>query len=118
MQNRRRLVSRVSSNRWQHVAAIAAQRNVIAKEAARLKRDGGGLGVNLAYSEMVLGTIGKVAGNRNLACSSWGSAEARFARVEKMGKLLEFQATLLKDLRLNSARCKSGASLSATKILR
>jgi hypothetical protein len=39
MQNRRRLVSRVSSNRWQHVAAIAAQRNVIAKDAARLKTD-------------------------------------------------------------------------------
>ncbi len=98
--------------------AIAAQRDVIAREKARLIRDGGGTGINLAYSEMILGTIGKAAGDRMLACSNWGSAEYRYGRVQKMGKLLEFQAVLLAGLKANASSCKSGAALGSLKALR
>ena len=98
--------------------AIAAQRDVIAREKARLIRNGGGLGINLAYSEMILGTIGRAAGDRTLACSNWGSAEYRYARVQKMGKLLEFQAVLLAGLKANVSGCKSGAVLGSLKALR
>jgi eukaryotic-like serine/threonine-protein kinase len=106
------------ANRGKFAEAIAAQRDVIAKEKARLIQHGGGLGFNLAYSEMILGTIGKAAGDRALACSSWGSAEARFARVEKMGKLMAYQKPYLEGLRRNGADCATGVTLIALKPLR
>jgi eukaryotic-like serine/threonine-protein kinase len=106
------------ASRGLYVQAIDAQRDVIAREKARLMRDGGGLGINLAYSEMILGTIGRAAGDRALACSNWGSAEYRYGRVQKMGKLLEFQAILLAGLKTNVSGCKSSAALSDLKALR
>ncbi len=105
------------ANRGQYAQAIAAQRDVIAREKARLLRDGGGRGVNLAYSEMILGTIGRAAGDRALACSNWQSAEARYASIDKIGKLVAFQKTLLNGLRKNVAACAAGVALSDMKPL-
>jgi eukaryotic-like serine/threonine-protein kinase len=106
------------ANRGLYSEAIAAQQDVIAREKARLIRDGGGYGINLAYSEMILGTIARSAGDRALACSNWGSAEYRYSRVEKMEKILAFQTALLIGLRQNVAGCKAGTSLNALKALR
>ena len=105
------------ANRGKYAEAIAAERDVIAREKARLLRDGGGRGITLAYSEMVLGTIGRAAGDRALACSNWQSAEARYARVDKIGKLVAFQKTLLIGLRKNVADCAAGIALSNMKPL-
>ena len=90
------------ANRGRHAEAIAAERDVIAREKARLLRNGGGRGITLAYSEMILGTIGRAAGDQVLACSHWQSAEARYARVDKMDKLVGFQKTLLASLQKTS----------------
>ena len=105
------------ANRGKYAEAIAAERDVIAREKARLLRDGGGRGITLAYSEMILGTIGKAAGDRALACSNWQSAEARYAKVDKIGKLVAFQKTLLTGLRKNVADCAAGVALSNIKPL-
>jgi eukaryotic-like serine/threonine-protein kinase len=106
------------ANRGHYAEAIAAQRDVIAREKARLIRDGGGLGINLAYSEMILGTIGRQAGNRALACENWGIGETRYASVEKKGKILAFQKVLLAGLRRNVADCKAGVDLTKMKPLK
>lgn len=106
------------ANRGRYPEAIAAQRDVIAREKARLVQHGGGLGYNLAYSEMILGTIGQAAGDRALACGNWASAEARYTRVEKVRKLLAYQKVYLDGLRRNKARCLSGTALSAFEPLR
>jgi eukaryotic-like serine/threonine-protein kinase len=97
--------------------AIAAERNVIAREKARLARDGGGLGTTLAYSEMILGSIGQKADDRALACGSWQIAEARYARIKKV-KLLAFQAKILAGLRENVSGCVSGKKLQSLNALR
>ncbi len=106
------------ANRGKYAEAITAQRDVIASEKARLIRDGGGLGYNLAYSEMILGTIGKAAGDREMACSNWASAEARYTSVERKGKLLAYQKVYLDGLRRSKALCSSGAALSGMQPLR
>ncbi len=106
------------ANRGKYPEAIAAQQDVIAREKARLIRDGGGLGFNLAFSEMILGTIGQAAGNRNLACTNWHSAEMRYAGIEKKGKLLTYQKPYLTDLRHNNVGCSKGTALSSLKALK
>jgi eukaryotic-like serine/threonine-protein kinase len=106
------------ANRGRYAEAIAAERDVIAREKARLISDGGGWGYNLAYSEMILGTIGQQAGDRDLACTNWNSAAARFSSVEKKGKLLAFQKPLLAGLRENIAGCTAGRALAQLKALR
>jgi eukaryotic-like serine/threonine-protein kinase len=106
------------ANRRKYPEAIAAQQEVIAREKARLIRDGGGLGFNLAFSEMILGTIGQAAGNRDLACTNWRSAEFRYSDVEKKGKLLTYQKSYLTNLRKNIEGCTSGKVLSSLQPLK
>ena len=117
----------VVSESWsQHLAnigrypeAIAAQREVIARESRRVAAEGGkALGVDLAFSEMILGVTARKAGDRNLTCQAYARAERRYGRVERLGKLTEFHAGFLPGLRKSVARCRAGDPLSAFQDLR
>lgn len=107
------------ANRGLYPQSIAAQRAVIDREKKRLARDGGGsTGINLAYSETILGVNARKAGDRALACESWMIAERRFTRIEKLGKLMEFHKAFLPGLRTNVRNCAQGKPLSSFVELR
>lgn len=106
------------ANTGRYAESIAAQRAVIEREKARSARDGGSTGVNVAFSEMILGVNARKGGDRATACEAWTSAERRFSRIEATGRLVEFHAAFLPGLRRNVALCAQGAPLSAFGPLR
>ncbi|ODU23001.1 MAG: hypothetical protein ABS87_00025 [Sphingomonas sp. SCN 67-18] len=106
------------ANIGRYPEAIAIQQALIAQEKARTAREGQGLGVGLAFNEMMLGATARKAGDRAMACDNWRLAEARFAQVAGSGKLLEFYAAYLPGLRRNLARCDAGEPLSTFTDLR
>jgi eukaryotic-like serine/threonine-protein kinase len=109
------------SNRGLHAEAVATQRKVVAGVAERLKKGDPQRPIalaNLAWAEMTLGLIAKKGGDRALTCAQWESAEARFASIEKRGKLLGFHKDFLPGLRANLAHCRAGRPLSAFQPLR
>lgn len=92
--------------------ALAVHQASLDETRARLTRFGG-TGVDLAYSEMVMGELARQAGDTALACRSWTSAERRFANVERQGKLLGVFNGYRPKLRQNLARCGRGAPARA-----
>ena len=96
--------------------AITLQKEVIAlrisnigpKRNARLVSD-------LGFSQMILGIIGRDAGNRALACQSWIAAEATVGELERRGQLSGFIKDFLPGVRAKKKLCESGAKLSALK---
>ncbi|MBB5684915.1 hypothetical protein [Sphingobium boeckii] len=105
------------ANRGHFAEAIAAQRTVVENAKAYLVR-WKGIGIDLAYNELILGDIARKAGNRSLTCESWISAEKRFTRIEASGKLLEFHKAYLPALRGNVGLCVQGAATTRFKPLR
>lgn len=93
--------------------AIAEQRRIIDE---RIRRIGGvtndRVGTDLAFSQMILGTIARKAGDRALTCEMYESADAIFTPIEKAGNLIAFQAAFLPGIRRNVERCRKGEPLS------
>lgn len=107
------------SNTGRHAAAIAEQRRIVAARQALLA--GGGEerpSADMAWSEMILGLLARRSGDRELTCSSWRSAQARFLGVQAEGKLIPFHAAFLPGLGANVERCDAGRPLSAFGPLR
>lgn len=66
----------------------------------------------------MLGQIAKQAGNRTLACQSYAGAEARFAKAEAAGRLMEFHREFLPGLRRFIGLCQTSAALKDFGTLR
>jgi serine/threonine-protein kinase len=99
--------------------AVALQREIIASRLQANGADPEGIhAANLAFSEMMLGVIGRIAGDRALACRSWGEANGHFARAERDGALVGFHAAFVPGLRRNVAACEAGQPLTAMGDLR
>ena len=107
------------ANRGRYPQAIAAQREVIATVTKRLKPDRRVITLSdMGYQTMMLGVIGRKAGDRALACDSWRSADALFREIEGKGKLLGFHAAFMPGLRGNLKLCAKGRPLAMFKPLR
>ncbi|HEY9216458.1 MAG TPA: hypothetical protein VIO94_00305, partial [Phenylobacterium sp.] len=107
------------SNRGRHVDAIAEQRKVLATVAARLTPERRAITLaDLGHSHLVLGVIGRKAGDRALACESWGRSRALFDEVIKKQPLTGFHASFQKGLDANLALCAAGAPASAMGALK
>jgi serine/threonine protein kinase len=106
-------------NIGRYADAIAEQRRIIEE---RKRRIGGvtneKVGADLAFSEMMLGTIARKAGNRALTCEMFTSAEGHFAPIEAAGNLIAFHSAFLPGLRANLERCRTGQPLSSFGPLR
>lgn len=105
------------ANQGRFAEALAAHRRVVDENAARLA-SGGGLGIDLAYSQMLMGVTARKAGDRALACESWAAAERRYAEIDAKGKLLGFFEGFRPGLRANLARCAAGAGVASFTELR
>ena len=99
--------------------AIATQRDVISghKKLLAVKRSANTLGAH-GFSHMILGIIGRDAGNRTLACDSWRQAERDFADLQKRGTLSGFFAEFLPGMRANLEKCAAGRPISDFGALR
>jgi serine/threonine-protein kinase len=93
--------------------AIARQREVVVLREAVVtpERRSNALG-NLAFSQAILGVIGRDGGDRGLACDSWRQSEANFGELERRRELLGFFAEFLPGIRANVRKCGEGRSLS------
>lgn len=89
--------------------AIAEQKRILAERIADL--DETSSGVHAGWSELVLGQIARQAGDRALACQSYAGAEARFAKAEAAGRLIEFHREFLPGLRTFIGYCRDGVAL-------
>ena len=89
--------------------AIAEQRRILAARIADM--DETSSGVHAGWSELVLGQIARQAGNRALACEAYTGAEARFAKAEAAGRLIEFHREFLPGLRKFIGLCRDGTPL-------
>ncbi|HEY0116079.1 MAG TPA: serine/threonine-protein kinase [Allosphingosinicella sp.] len=99
--------------------AIAIQRSIIDSRLRANGADPEGIhAANLAYSEMMLGVIGRKGGDRALACQSWEQANRHFERAQRDGALVGFHAAFLPGLRRNLAACRAGRPLSAMSEMR
>lgn len=100
-------------DRGRFAEAIATQREVIAghRKLLTVKRSANTLGAH-GFSHIILGIIGRDAGDRALACDSWRQAERDFADLQKRGTLLGFYAEFLPGLRANLAKCAAGRPAS------
>lgn len=96
--------------------AIAEQQKIVDARIAEM--DETSSGANAGWSEMILGMIARDSGERELACSSFTSAEARFTKADAAGKLIAFQQAFLPGLRRTVDQCKRGRPLSEFKPLR
>jgi serine/threonine-protein kinase len=105
------------ANHGRFAEALAAHGRVIAETERRL-RTYGGTGVDLAYSRMLEGVTARKAGDRALACRSWGEAERRFDDIARKGKLLDFFANFRPGLQANLRLCAAGAPTTSFKELR
>lgn len=89
--------------------AIARQREVVtAREAVLTSERRTGALLDLAFSQAILGVIARDAGDRALACGSWGDSERHFSEVERRDELLGFFAGFLPGIRANVAKCAAG----------
>ena len=89
--------------------AIAEQKRILAERIADM--DETSSGVHAGWSELILGQIARQAGDRGLACQSYAGAEARFARAEAAGRLIEFHREFLPGLRSFIVKCGDGTPL-------
>lgn len=96
--------------------AIAEQRRILAARITDM--DETSSGVHAGWSELMLGQIAKQAGNRTLACQSYAGAEARFAKAEAAGRLMEFHREFLPGLRRFIGLCQTSAALKDFGTLR
>ncbi len=95
--------------------AIAEQQRIVADKIASMDATSSG---RMQDGELILGTIAKQAGERTLACESYTSAEARFAKAAMEGRLVAFHEAFLPGLRAAISMCKAGRPLSEFKPLR
>ncbi len=103
-------------NVGRHAEAIAEQKRIFAARIADM--DETSSGTHAAWSELMLGQIARQAGDRKLACNSYIGAEARFAKADAAGRLIEYYKAFLPGLRVNIAVCRSGGPISAMQPLR
>ncbi len=96
--------------------AIAEQKRILAARIADM--DETSSGVHAGWSELTLGQIAKQAGDRTLACKSFTGAEARFAKADAAGRLIEFYKAFMPGLQARIAICDAGGPLSAMGPLR
>lgn len=93
--------------------AIAMQQEVVALRrrgvgADRKARTVGNLGFALA----ILGVIARDAGERALACRSWGESATLLGEVDRRGEILGFQKSLLPGIVRKREACATGGSLA------
>lgn len=103
-------------NVGRHAEAIAEQKRILAARIADM--DETSSGTHAAWSELMLGQIARQAGDRALTCTSYINAEARFAKADAAGRLIEYYRAFLPGLRANIAVCNDGRALSAMRPLR
>lgn len=96
--------------------AIAEQKRIVAAKIADM--DETSSGADAGWGELILGTIAKRAGERQLACENYTSAEARFTRADAAGRLVAFHQAFLPGLRASIALCQAGRPLSEFQPLR
>lgn len=96
--------------------AIAAQQKIV--DARLAEEDETSSGADVAWSQMILGIIARDSGERDLACRSFTSAEARFTKADAAGRLIAFQQAFLAGLRRTVDQCERGRPLSEFKPLR
>lgn len=98
--------------------AIALQQQVVDGRRANVtaERTSGSLS-DLAYGYAILGSIGRDAADRELACESWQSAEALMAEVAARGELRGYVESLRGGLRANLRRCAAGRPVTAFEAL-
>ena len=92
-----------------HAEAIALQRDVV---ATRRRDLAGRLSGTLGLSLSILGVIGREAGDRALACTSWKEAETVLTTLQKRKEIVAFFAAFLPGLRANLKRCDAGEPVS------
>ena len=90
--------------------AIAEQQRIVAAKIASM--DETSSGADAGWGELMLGSIAKKAGRRELVCSAFGDSEAHFANAERLDRLVEFHKTFLPNLRANLVKCTEGRPLS------
>ncbi len=90
--------------------AIAEQQQIVAAKIADM--DETSSGADAGWGELILGTIAKKAGRRDLTCEAFTSAEARFTRADQAGRLVAFHAAFLPGLRASVELCRAGRPLS------
>jgi eukaryotic-like serine/threonine-protein kinase len=71
---------------------------------------------NLAFSYMILGIIGRDAGNRAIACDNWTASEATFGELERRQQLSGSMKAFLPGLRIKKKLCAEGIPLSGLKV--
>ena len=96
----------------QFAAAIAAGRDVVAlrKAAATRKPDGRTIG-NLGFSQMILGIIARDAGDRALACATWGDALASLKRADATGQIVGFHKGFIPGIEAHVQACAAGRAI-------
>ncbi len=96
--------------------AIALQQQVIALRRQNIGRDRNAKSVgNLGFSHMILGIIGRDAGNRTIACENWTASAAAFGELEQRQQLSGSMRAFLPGLRLKRKLCADGVALSGLK---
>jgi len=103
-------------NVGRHAEAIAEQRRILAARITDM--DETSSGTHAAWSELMLGQIAKQAGERQLACTSYAGAEARFLKAEAAGRLIEYYRAFLPGLRAILDACDAGTPVSKFPRLR
>lgn len=96
--------------------AIALQRQVVALRRQTIGKDRRAKPVgDLAFSLMILGIIGRDAGDRKIACDSWTASTTIFEELEERQQLIGFFKGFVPGLRDKRKLCASGVQLSALK---
>jgi len=90
--------------------AIAEQQRIVAAKIADM--DETSSGADAGWGELMLGSIARKAGRRDLVCSAFKDSEAHFANAERLDRLVEFHKTFLPNLRANLQKCTDGRPLS------
>jgi len=96
--------------------AIAEQQRIV--DARLADMDETSSGADAGWSEMILGIISREAGNRELACKSFESAEARFTKADAAGRLIAYTQGFLPGLRRTVAQCRAGRPVKEFTALR
>jgi serine/threonine-protein kinase len=107
------------ANRGRYPEAITLQQGVVQAHIDRLTPENRrGVVSEIAWSEMMLGLIGRKAGDRAVTCDNWISAERRFTELQGRDQLDGFYLGFMPGLRGNVALCRAGQPLSAFKPLK
>jgi len=96
--------------------AIAEQQRIVNARLADM--DETSSGADAGWSEMILGIIGREAGNRDLACKSFESAEVRFTKADAAGRVIAYMQGFLPGLRRTVAQCRAGRPVKDFTALR